>query len=273
MAIHKMAIVSAKAKLSEDVEIGPFTVIGDNVVIGSGTKVGANCVIDGYTSIGKDCEIFSHAVIGCPPQDLKYKGEKSFLEIGDRNTIREFCTFNPGTGEGGKTVIGSGNLFMAYAHVAHDCRLGSNCVVANNGTLAGHVTVEDMVVVGGLAAIHQFVRVGTLSILGGCSKIVQDMPPYSTSDGHPSRIYGVNIIGLRRHGFSRESIADISGAYKSIFFSGIPVQRAALNLEAGGNLSKEVSYLVSFIKSSQRGVARSYRAARSSSEQTEQVNA
>lgn len=273
MAIHKTAIVSAKARLAESAEVGPFAVIGDNVVIGSGTKVGAHCVIEGYTTIGEGCEISSHAVIGCPPQDLKYKGEKSFLEIGDRNTIREFCTFNPGTGEGGKTVIGNGNLFMAYAHVAHDCRVGSDCVIANNGTLAGHVTVEDMVVVGGLAAVHQFVRVGTFSILGGCSKIVQDMPPYSSSDGHPSRIYGLNLIGLRRHGFSKESIADIASAYKSIFFSGTPVQKAARNLEAAGNLSKEVAYLVNFIKNSQRGIARAYRVSRSSSEQAEEINA
>src|SRR3989338_5546487 len=178
MQIHPTAIVSKKAKLAADIIVGPYSIISDTVTIGSGTKIGSHCVIDGNTRIGRDCEIFTGAVVGSRPQDLKYKGETVFLEIGDGNIIREYCTFNPGTEEGGKTTVGNDNLFMAYAHIAHDCIVGNNCVIANNGTLAGHVVIEDMAVVGGLVAIHQFVRVGTLSIIGGCSKVVQDIPPY-----------------------------------------------------------------------------------------------
>ncbi len=169
MQIHPTAIVSKKAKLADDIRVGPYAIIGDNVVVGQGTKIHAYCVLEGNTIIGCGCEIFTGAVVGSRPQDLKYKGEKSFLEIGDNNIIREYSTFNPGTGDGGKTIAGNNNLFMAYSHIAHDCIVGNNCIVANNGTLAGHVTIEDKAVVGGLDAIHQFVRVGTLSIICGCS--------------------------------------------------------------------------------------------------------
>lgn len=188
MQVHALAIVSKKAKLGDGVIISPYAVIGDGVVIGPGTKVGNHCVIEGNTTIGKDCEIFSGAVVGSRPQDLKYKGEKVFLEIGDNNIIREYCTFNPGTEEGGKTAVGNANLFMAYSHIAHDCRVGDNCVFANNATLAGHVTIEDRVVIGGLVAIHQFVRVGVLSIIGGCSKVVQDIPLFNLRRASRSRI-------------------------------------------------------------------------------------
>jgi len=272
MFIHSTAIVSGKANIADGVEVGPFAVIGDNVTIGPGTKIGAHCVIDGNTSIGRDCEIFTGAIVGSRPQDLKFKGEKSCLIIGDRNVIREYCTLNPGTGEGGKTVIGEANLLMAYCHVAHDCRVGSHCVLANNGTLAGHVTVEDRSIIGGMAAIHQFVRVGTLSIIGGCSKVVQDVPPYSTCDGHPARVYGLNLIGLRRNGISRETIGELNRAYRAIFYSGAPLRKAAIRFESENNLSKETAYLIDFIKSAQRGVARSCRINRSSAEATEQVN-
>src|SRR3989338_947696 len=193
MQVHPTAIVSKKAKLADDIQVGPYTIIADNVVIGKGAVIHAYCLLEGNTSVGSGCEIFTGAVIGSRPQDLKYKGGKSFLEIGDNNIIREYSTFNPGTEEGSKTVVGNNNLFMAYAHIAHDCVVGNNCVIANNGTLAGHVTIEDNAVVGGLVAIHQFVRIGRFSIIGGCSKVVQDIPPYSTCDGHPARVYGLNI--------------------------------------------------------------------------------
>ncbi|MFA4993578.1 MAG: acyl-ACP--UDP-N-acetylglucosamine O-acyltransferase, partial [Candidatus Omnitrophota bacterium] len=170
MQIHSSAIISPKAKIESTVTIGPFSIIGDNVSIGANTVVGAHCVIEGKTAIGNDCQIFTGAVIGSRPQDLKFKGEDVFLEIGNNNIIREYCTLNPGTGQGGKTGVGDNNLLMAYSHVAHDCRIGSGCVLANNSTLAGHVTIEDKAVVGGIVAIHQFVRVGMLSIIGGCSK-------------------------------------------------------------------------------------------------------
>jgi len=259
MQVHLTAIVSQKAKLADDIQVGPYTIIGDNVVIGGGTKIGAYCLIEGNTRIGKSCEIFTGAVIGSRPQDLKYKGEKSFLEIGDNNIIREYCTLNPGTTQGSKTVVGDGNLLMAYSHIAHDCVVGNSCIIANNGTLAGHVTIEDKAVIGGLVAIHQFVRVGMLSIIGGCSKVVQDIPPYSTCDGHPARIYGLNLIGLRRSGISKDSMTELNHAFKILFNEGHTIRRALEKAEKQVKPHKEVSYLLNFIKNSQRGIARSCR--------------
>jgi UDP-N-acetylglucosamine acyltransferase len=259
MQIQKTAIISKKAKLADDIQVGPYAIIGDNVVIGKGSRVGAHCIIEGNTSIGKSCEIFTGAVIGSRPQDLKYKGEKSFLEIGDNNVIREYCTFNPGTGEGGKTIVGNHNLFMAYSHIAHDCIVGDNCIIANNGTLAGHVSVEDKAVVGGLAAIHQFVRVGRLSIIGGCSKVVQDIPPYSICDGHPARVYGLNLIGLRRSAISKDSIEQLNRAFKILFNLGLTIKHALERIEKEVQVTQEISYLVNFIKNSRRGISRSCR--------------
>jgi len=262
MQIHPTAIVSKKAKLSEDISIGPYSIIGDSVVIGKATKIGSHCVIEGNTTIGPSCEIFTGAIIGSKPQDLKYKGEKSFLEIGDENIIREYCTFNPGTEEGSKTVVGNNNLFMAYSHIAHDCVVGNNCVIANNGTLAGHVTIEDRAVVGGLVAIHQFTRIGTLSIIGGCSKVVQDIPPYSTCDGHPARVYGLNLVGLRRHGVLKDSIEQLSHSFKILFNEGLSAKHALEKIEKEIQQTQEVSYLVNFIKISQRGIVHSCRKTR-----------
>ena len=257
---HPTAIISKKAKLGEGVSVGPFAVITDNVEIGAGSKIGAHCVIDGNTKIGSNCEIFTGAVVGSRPQDLKFKGEKVFLEVGNDNIIREYCTLNPGTGDGGRTSVGNGNLLMAYSHIAHDCRVGDECIIANGGTLAGHVTIEDKAVIGGLVAIHQFVHVGTLSIIGGCSKVVQDIPPYSTCDGHPARVYGLNLIGLRRQKFSRESIENLNRAYKVLFNSGFTLKHALDKLEAEIKASAEVNYLVNFVKRSERGISRSCRA-------------
>jgi UDP-N-acetylglucosamine acyltransferase len=257
--IHPTAIVSKKAKLASDVQVGPYSIIGDNVAVGAGTKIYANCLIEGNTAIGRDCEIFTGAVIGSRPQDLKYSGENSFLEIGDNNIIREYSTFNPGTQEGGKTIVGNDNLFMAYSHIAHDCIIGNNCIIANNGTLAGHVTIEDKAVVGGLVAIHQFVRVGMLSIIGGCSKVVQDIPPYSTCDGHPALVYGLNLVGLRRNGIAKDSIAQLNRAFKILFNEGLTVKHALEKIVKEIQSNHEVSYLLNFIKNSQRGIAHSCR--------------
>jgi UDP-N-acetylglucosamine acyltransferase len=259
MQLHPTAIVSKKAKLAEDLQVGPYSIIGDGVRINSATRIGAHCVVEGNTTIGKSCEVFTGAVIGSRPQDLKYEGGKNSLEIGDNNIIREYCTFNPGTEGEAKTIIGNNNLFMAYAHVAHDCIVGNNCIIANNGTLAGHVTIEDKAVVGGLVAIHQFVRVGTLSIIGGCSKVVQDIPPYSTCDGHPARVYGLNLIGLRRNNFSKESIEQINRAFKILFNSGFSIKHALEKIKEEIPQNKEVSYLVNFIKNAERGIAGSCR--------------
>jgi UDP-N-acetylglucosamine acyltransferase len=258
--IHPTAIIAKKAKLADSVSVGPYSIIGDNVKIGAATLVGAHCLITGNTTIGKSCEIFTGAVIGSRPQDLKYKGEKSLLEIGDNNIIREYCTFNPGTEDGRKTIIGNGNLFMAYSHVAHDCIVGDNCIIANNGTLAGHVTIEDMAVVGGLVAIHQFVRVGKLSIIGGCSKVVQDVPPFSTCDGHPVKVYGLNLVGLRRHNIPKNSIQQLSAAFSILFDEGLTIKHALEKITKEIKpLTQEVAYLVNFTKASERGLSHSCR--------------
>ena len=259
MQIHDTAVVSKNARIGENVTIGPYAVISDGAIIGAGTKIASHCVVEGNTTIGKNCEIFTGAVIGSRPQDLKYKGEKVFLEVGDNNIIREYCTLNPGTEEGSKTLVGSGNLIMAYSHVAHDCRVGNNCVLANGSTLAGHVTIEDQAVIGGLVAIHQFVRVGKLSIIGGCSKVVQDIPPYSTCDGHPALVYGLNLVGLRRHNVSKDSIASLDAAFRILFSSGLSIKHAAEKLIKEVKSTTETTYLVHFIKNTERGIARSCR--------------
>ncbi|MFA4854618.1 MAG: acyl-ACP--UDP-N-acetylglucosamine O-acyltransferase [Candidatus Omnitrophota bacterium] len=259
MHIHPTAIVSPKAKLADSVSVGPFSIISDNVAIGADTKIGSHCVIEGNTAIGKGCEIFTGVVVGSRPQDLKFKGEKVFLEIGNNNIIREYCTLNPGTQEGSKTLIGDNNLLMAYSHIAHDCRVGNGCVLANNSTLAGHVTIEDKAVIGGIVAIHQFVRIGMLSIIGGCSKVVQDIPPFSTCDGHPARLYGLNLTGLRRKGVSQDSIKQIGQAFKIFFNSGLSVKHALERVEKELQKTEEISYLVNFAKSSERGLTRSCR--------------
>lgn len=264
--IHPTAVVSKKAKLGKDVVVAPFAVIDDNVVIGDGTQIGPHCQITGYTTIGKENHIFNGATIGSRPQDLKFKGEKTFLEIGDRNFIREYVTINPGTGEGNKTIIGSNNLLMAYAHVAHDCRIGNHCVFANCASLAGHVIVEDHILISGLSAVHQFVRVGKHAIIGGCSKVVQDIPPFSTCDGHPARIYGLNRIGLRRNNFPVAVIKELDNAFNELFNLGVPLKKAIEKLEKEPGQSAEVAYLLNFLKSSTRGLTRSCRSARNSEE-------
>ena len=256
MKIHPTAIVDKKAKLADNVEVGPYAIIGPDVEIRASTRLGAHVVIEGRTSIGEGCRIFTGAVIGSIPQDLKYKGARSFLKIGNNNIIREYATMNPGTDEGGVTSIGDDNLFMAYSHVAHDCKIGDGCIVANSGTLAGHVTLEDRVVIGGLTAIHQFTRVGNLAMIGGCSKVVQDIPPFSTCDGHPTRVYGLNLIGLKRSDISKEAQTALRQAFKLLFYSGLTFKSAAEKVNQDVGDAKEVQYLLDFIKSSKRGVCK-----------------
>jgi UDP-N-acetylglucosamine acyltransferase len=270
ITIHPSAIVSKKAHLGDNVRVAPYAIIDDHAVIDEDVTIGAYCLVTGNTRIGKGSEIFTGAVVGSNPQDLKYKGEKSFLEIGQYNIIREYCTLNPGTKEGGKTVVGDHNLIMAYSHVAHDCIVGNHCIIANAGTLAGHVTIEDYCVLGGIAAIHQFVRVGKLSIIGGCSKVVQDIPPFSTCDGHPAQVYGLNLVGLRRNGLTREAIDDLKRIFKILFHSGFLPKHAALDLEKEGTHGPEVAYLLDFIKHTRRGISHSCRSTRINSEKSEE---
>ena len=256
MKIHSAAIVDKKAKLADDVEVGPYALIGPNVEIGKSVTIAGHVVVDGYTAIGEGTRIFTGAVIGSPPQDLKYKGKKSFLEIGKNNIIREYVTMNPGTEEGTVTSVGDGNLLMAYSHVAHDCKVGNNCVIANLGTLAGHVTIEDKVVIGGLAAVHQFTRVGKMAIIGGCSKVVQDVPPFSTCDGNPARVYGLNLIGITRAGMPKDAQARLRKAFKILFHSGLIFKNGVERVKKSVGSFEEIDYLLNFIKNSERGVCR-----------------
>lgn len=254
--IHSTAIISKRAHLGKDVKVGPYSVIGDNVKIARGTEILNNVTIGGFTEIGENNKIFSGVVIGSPPQDLKYKGEKSFLHIGKNNIIREYVTINPGTKKN-STRIADNNLIMAYSHIAHDCQVGSQCVFANNATLAGHVTVEDEAVIGGLSAVHQFVRIGKLSIIGGCSKVVQDIPPFSTCDGHPAKVYGINYVGLRRSKVSKEATHQLKTSFRILFHSGLSLSHAIEEIKAEfPNFSDELSHLVSFINGSKRGISR-----------------
>lgn len=252
--IHSTAIVAPGAVLEDGVEIGPYAVIGGRVRIGRGTKVGSFCVIENDTTIGAECRVFTGAVLGSIPQDLKYKGGAVSVVIGDNNTIREYVTINLSTQEGHSTTIGSHNLIMAYSHIAHDSIVGHHCIIANNGTLAGHVTLEDYVVVGGLAAIHQFVRIGTLAIIGGCSKVVSDIPPYATCDGHPAKFYGLNVVGLRRAGISSEAMRHLKAAYKIFFHSGLSKKHCLEEIRKAVPHLPEVNRLLEFLSSSERGI-------------------
>jgi len=254
--IHPTAIVHPGAEIAEGVEIGPFSIIEENVKIGAGTRVGARVTVEGYTNIGEGNQIFTGAVIGSLTQDKKYKGEVSYLNIGNNNIIREYVTINPGTLEGTETVIGDDNLLMAYAHIAHDCIVGNHTVIANNGTLAGHVIVEDRAIIGGFGGIHQFVRIGTLSIVGGCSKVVRDIPPFMMVDGHPARAFGVNTVGLDRNNISSEEKLNLKRAYKLIFKSGFPLKSSIKNIEETLDMTPTSKTLLEFLKKSERGVCK-----------------
>ena len=252
--IHSTAIIEDGAKIGENVTIGAFTTIGAQVTIGDGTSIGSHCVIEGKTTIGKNNQIFSHAALGTIPQDLKFNGEDVELIIGDNNKIREFTLFNPGTeGGGGKTVIGSNNLFMGYTHVAHDCIIGDHCIFANVATLAGHVEIDDYVVIGGLTPVHQFCKIGTQAMIAGGSVVTQDIPPYTLAEGNRANVRGLNLTGLRRRLNNREDIDQIKKAYKELFESGQPLQETAQNLNDTTN-NEYVKKLASFVLNTKRGI-------------------
>jgi UDP-N-acetylglucosamine acyltransferase len=254
--IHKTAVIHPGAQFSSGVNVGPYSVIDESVTLGDNVRVGSHCVITGQTKIGKNCKIYTGAVIGSAPQDKKHSSDDNvFLNIGENNTIREYVTINPGTLEGGgKTVIGNNNLLMAYCHVAHDCIIGNNCVMSNNATLAGHVTVEDNAVIGGMSAIHQFTRLGRLCIVGGCSKIVQDVPPFSMCDGHPAKVVRTNAVGLERAGISSETSLKLKKAFKILFFSGLSKTHALKQIEKEIEPCPEIEHLTFFVKTTKRGL-------------------
>jgi UDP-N-acetylglucosamine acyltransferase len=257
MDIHATAIVDPKAELADDVIIGPYAVIGPHVRIDSGTTVGSHTVIDGWTEIGRNNRISSFVSIGFPPQDLKYKGGPTRLVIGDGNTIREYATIHRGTEHGGGvTQIGNHNLIMAYVHVAHDCILHNRVIMANAAMLAGHVVIEDDAVIGGLAAIHQFSRIGTHAYIGAKAGIKKDIPPYMLATGYPAKLYGPNTVGLKRKGFSSEAIQGLKKAYKIIFRSGLTLPEAVEETRREVGSIAEVGNLLRFIEGTQRGLTR-----------------
>ena len=255
--IHQTAIIDSQAELASGVEVGPYSIIGPQVKIGRNTTIGPHVVIDGWTHIGEGCTVFQFASIGALPQDLKYKGEESWVIMGNNNTIREFVTINRGTSwSQGKTTIGNNNFFMAYSHVAHDCKIGNHVILANAATLAGHITIEDCAIVGGLVGVHQFVRLGCHSIIGGGSGVNKDVPPYMMANGQRAKLYGLNTTGLQRHHFSEEALTNLKKAYRIIFRSGITLEKASDQLAHEVENSPEVKHLIHFIESSERGITR-----------------
>ncbi|MDA0751964.1 MAG: acyl-ACP--UDP-N-acetylglucosamine O-acyltransferase [Verrucomicrobia bacterium] len=253
--IHPTAIIHPSAEIGPDCEIGPFCVIGENVRLGRGNRLHSHVVIDGFTSLGEENEIFPFAAIGTRTQDLKWKGGVTHTEIGNRNTIRENVTIHSATSDGDKTVIGSNNHLLAYVHIAHDVQLGNHIIMSNVATLAGHIVVEDHVVIGGLGAVHQFCRIGRYAIIGGCSKVVQDVPPFMLADGNPARSRTVNKVGLERNGFSDEVQQSLKKAYKILFRSGLTTKNAVDQIEKELPDNAEIQHLVEFMRASQRGVA------------------
>ncbi|MCP4714205.1 MAG: acyl-ACP--UDP-N-acetylglucosamine O-acyltransferase [Deltaproteobacteria bacterium] len=255
--IHKTAIISDNAEIGASVEIGPYSIIGDDVKIGANTKVGPHVVLDGPTTIGENCTIFQFCSIGAIPQDLKFHNEQTELIIGNNNTFRESVTINRGTeGGGGKTQLGDNNLLMAYSHVAHDCCIGNHVIMANSATLAGHITVEDNAIIGGLAGVHQFTRIGKNSMIGGLSAVPKDVPPFILVSGVRARPHGLNLEGLKRHQFSDATINELRAAYKFIFRSDMTIQKALDAIKAANLNSTEVQYFIDFIKNSERGITR-----------------
>ncbi len=255
--IDPRALIDPQARLDQDVSVGPFTVIGAGVEIAAGTRIGPHVVIRGSTRIGRDCEIFQFSSIGDDPQDKKYAGEETWLEIGDRNTIREFCTINRGTSQDqGITAIGDDNWIMAYVHIAHDSRVGNRTVFANGASLAGHVEVGDDAILGGFTLVHQFCRVGAQAITGFGSGVRQDVPPFFTVAGHPAQPHGINAEGLKRRGFPREEIQAIRRAYKALYRSDLKLEQAVARIRELAGPFPRLSLLADFLESSVRGIVR-----------------
>jgi UDP-N-acetylglucosamine acyltransferase len=255
--IHETALVDRRAEIDSDVEIGPYSLVGKHVRIGKGCRVKSHVVIEGRTTLGESNVIFQFATVGSVPQDLKYKGEPSELIIGDRNTIREFVSLNPGTTGGGMvTRVGDGNLLMMYCHIAHDCILGSHNIIANGATLGGHVVIEDYVIVGGLVGIHQFTKIGRGAILGAGSMVSKDVPPYCNATGDRARLHGLNLEGLKRQGFEREKIEALKKAYRIMFRSKLKTRAAIVKIRRELSGYAEAQQMVTFIENSQRGICR-----------------
>jgi len=260
-SIHPTALVDPAAELAADVAVGPYAIVGAGVTVGAGTQIGPHAVIEGPTTIGCDNRIHAHACLGGAPQDMKYRGEPTALVIGDRNTIREFCTFNRGTTQdAGVTRVGSDNWIMAYVHIAHDVQLGDRTILANNATLAGHVHVGDWVIVGGLTGVHQFCKIGAHAMTGFQSHVSQDVPPYMLVDGNPLAVRGFNIEGLRRRGFDAPRLAAVKQMHRLLYRDGLTLEQARASIAAlrgtvdGGDA--DIALVLDFLAASTRGIAR-----------------
>jgi len=255
--IHPTAIVDPRAEIDSGVEIGPYCVIKDNVRIETGTILYSHVTIEPYTTIGSDCTIFQHAAIGAVPQSLKFKGEKTEVRIGRGTIVREFVTIHRGTEFGGGiTEIGTENFLMAYTHIAHDCKTGKRVIFANNATLAGHITIGDFATVGGLVAVHQFVRIGDYAFVGGKSAVVKDIPPYVIASGDRAKLYGLNYVGLKRNNFPQETIAALKKTYRILFRLGLTINEGIERVKAEVDPIPEVLNFINFITNSERGITR-----------------
>jgi UDP-N-acetylglucosamine acyltransferase len=254
--IHSTAVIHPKAQIGADCEIGPYCVIGEHVALGAGCRLHSHVVIDGQTTLGQGNEVFPFASLGLKTQDLKWKGGLTRTQIGDQNTFREYVTIHSATEDGGVTTVGSHNHILAYSHIAHNVVLGNHVIMSNVATLAGHVTVEDHAVVGGLAAVHQFCRIGTMSIIGGCSKVVQDVPPFMLADGNPAVTRTINKVGMERNGVSEEAQSALKQAYKILFREGLTISNALARIEAELPLLPEVRHLLEFARKSERGLSK-----------------
>ena len=263
MQIHPTAIVHPKAQLGEDVAIGPYSVIGEHVRIGRGSQLMAHVNIDGWTDIGERCQIYPFASIGSAPQHLQYKGEPTRVVIGNDNILREYVTVNRGTVfGGGETTVGDHNFLMAYVHVAHDCHLGNQIIMANAATLAGHITVGDHAIIGGLSGIHQYVRIGPQVMIGGCSAVGRDVPPYMrAAGGYRAHLYGLNTIGLKRQGFTNDRISALKQAYEILFRSGLMMAEALKRIREEFKGQPDVQEVVAFVEGTKRGICKSVGAA------------
>ena len=254
MNIHPTATIHPKAELGEGVIIGPYVVIGEHVRLGAETSVGPHAVIEGWTSIGQSCEIGVGAVLGGAPQDLKYRGQRSFLRIGDHSCLREYVTVHRSAEEDGVTIVGAHAFLMAYTHVAHDCRLGDHVIMVNYAGLSGYVEVEDRAFISGHNAVHQFVRIGYLSMVSGASRIVKDIPPFMIAEGNPTRIRGLNVVGMRRLGLSPEVRGELRHAYRLLYRSGLNTSQALAGMRQAGLTSSAVQRLITFVEAAKRGI-------------------
>ncbi len=257
MTIHSTALIDPGAEIAEGVEIGPYAVIGAGVRIGTGTRIQHHASVLGPTVIGRENDIFPFASLGTAPQDLGYRGEPTRLETGDRNVFREFVTVNRGTSKGGGLTKIAGNCyFMSYSHVAHDCVLGNNVIMANSAALGGHIHIGDNAILGGLVAVHQFVRIGRLAMIGGVSGVPKDIPPFMIASGERAELYGLNSIGLKRHGFTADQISQLKRAYRLLFRSGLALKEAVSKVGGEFAGAEEVEELLDFIRTSKRGICR-----------------